>query len=124
MKKTIIIATAIIFCAAIIAMGIGTARAAEYPNVAGLKPFTAQTAYLSLVGYIQYLAKNQNGQELSQAEALHIIKMQAAGKTVSEKGEVKKVKKVRKHRKEKKAEVKAEEPKAEVKAEPKTAEKK
>jgi len=116
LKKTLIIATVILFCAAMLVMGVNSARAEEYPNVAGLKPFTPQTAYLSLVGYLQYLSKNQNGKELTQAEAMRVIHMQAKGKVLSD--EPVKVKKVRKHRKNKKqAEVKAEEPKAEVKAE-------
>ncbi len=118
LKKNLIIATVILFCAAMLVMGVNSARAEEYPNVSGLKPFTPQTAYLSLVGYLQYLSKNQNGKELTQAEALHVINMQAKGKVVSD--EPVKVKKVRKHRRNKKAakaEVKAEEPKAEVKAE-------
>lgn len=126
LKKTLIITIVILFCAAMLVMGVNSARAEEYPNVAGLKPFTSQTAYLSLVGYLQYLAKNQNGKELTQSEAMHVINMQAKGKVVSD--EPVKVKKVKKHRRNKKAaavepkaevkaEVKAEEPKAEVKAE-------
>lgn len=122
LKKTLIIAIVILFCAAMLVMGVNSARAEEYPNVAGLKPFTSQTAYLSLVGYLQYLSKNQNGKELTQAEAMHVINMQEKGKVVSD--EPVKVKKAKKHHKkakkeavEPKAEVKAEEPKAEVKAE-------
>jgi len=127
LKKNLAIAMIILFCAAII--GVNTAWSQEFPKVTGLKAFTAQTAYLSLVGYVQLLAKNQTGKEITKSEALHIIKMQEAGKDVDTEKVTKKAKKVRKARKAKKEEVapkaeepkavepKAEEPKAEVKKE-------
>lgn len=108
MKKTLLLAIALLFAAS---FAMGTAYAAEYPNVIGLKPFTSQTAYLSLIGYIQYLSKNQDGQEISREAALEVLNSQKSGNTA----EPKKVRKARKHKAAKKA--KLEEPKAEM-AEP------
>ncbi len=108
MKKTLLLAIALLFAAS---FAMGNAYAAEYPSVVGLKPFTSQTAYLSLIGYIQYLSKNQDGKEISREEAIQVLNSQKSGAPA----EVKKVKKVRKHKAAKKA--KAEEPKAEM-AEP------
>ena|GEM_PF-4367288 len=109
MKKALLLVVAFVFA---LTFAMGTANAGEYPNVVGLKPFTSQTAYLSLVGYIQYLSKNQEGKDLTQAEALSILNAQMRGEEAT--GEVKKVRKVRKHRAPKKA--KTEEPKAEITA--------
>ena len=118
MKKNLAIAMIILFCAAII--GVNTAWSQEFPKVTGLKAFTAQTAYLSLVGYVQLLAKNQTGKEITKSEALHIIKMQEAGKDVDTEKVTKKAKKEEvapKAEEPKAVEPKAEEPKAEVKKE-------
>jgi len=118
LKKNLAIAMIILFCAAII--GVNTAWSQEFPKVTGLKAFTAQTAYLSLVGYVQLLAKNQTGKEITKSEALHIIKMQEAGKDVDTEKVTKKAKKEEvapKAEEPKAVEPKAEEPKAEVKKE-------
>ncbi|HBC76774.1 MAG TPA: hypothetical protein DC017_18385, partial [Candidatus Wallbacteria bacterium] len=107
MKKTLILAIALLFAAS---FAMGTAYAAEYPNVIGLKPFTSQTAYLSLIGYIQYLSKNQDGQEISRGAALEVLNSQKYGKTA----EPKKVRKARKHKAAKKVKAEMAEPAAEA----------
>lgn len=107
MKKTLLLAIVLLFAAS---FAMGTAYAAEYPNVIGLKPFTSQTAYLSLIGYIQYLSKNQDGQEISREAALEVLNSHKSRKTA----EPKKVKKAKKHKAAKKAKVEMAEPAAEA----------
>lgn len=107
MKKTLFLAIALLFAAS---FAMGTAYAAEYPNVIGLKPFTSQTAYLSLIGYIQYLSKNQDGKEITREEAIQVINSQKSGQVA----EPKKVKKSRKHKAAKKAKAEMAEPAAEA----------
>lgn len=99
MKKTLLLAIVILFAASFF---MGNAYAAYYPNVTGLKPFTSQTAYLSLIGYIQYLSKNQDGREISREEAFRVLQSQKSGRS-AEPVKVKKVKKVKKHKAAKKA---------------------
>lgn len=99
MKRTLLLAIMILFAASSF---MGNAYAASYPNVTGLKPFTSQTAYLSLIGYIQYLSKNQDGQQISREEAVRVLNYQKSGKS-SEPVKVKKAKKARKHKAARKA---------------------
>ncbi len=99
LKKTLLLAIVILFAASFF---MGNAYAAYYPNVTGLKPFTSQTAYLSLIGYIQYLSKNQDGQEISREEAVRVLHSQKSGDS-TEPVKVKKMKKVKKHKAAKRA---------------------
>lgn len=52
------------------------ARAATYPNVATLRPFSAQTNYMSLPGYLRYLVYQQTGRWLTHVEAVRIVQQQ------------------------------------------------
>ena len=42
----------------------------QYPNVANLKPFSAEANYMSLAGYLRYLVFQQTGQWLTREEAV------------------------------------------------------
>jgi hypothetical protein len=48
----------------------------QYPNVANLKPFSAEADYMSLAGYLRYLVFQQAGQWLTREEAVRIVSQQ------------------------------------------------
>ncbi len=48
----------------------------QYPNVANLKPFSAEANYMSLAGYLRYLVFQQTGQWLTREEAVRIVNQQ------------------------------------------------
>jgi len=50
----------------------------EYPNVSSLQPFTAETNYMSLAGYLKWTSFKDNGVWLSRAEAQRIVTAQQA----------------------------------------------
>lgn len=68
---------AILAVAAMLAGSVVTAAsAATYPTVANLKPFSAQTNYMSLPGYLRYLVYQQTGHWLTHPEAVRIVQQQ------------------------------------------------
>ena len=48
----------------------------QYPNVANLKPFSAEADYMSLAGYLRFLVFQQTGQWLTREEAVRIVNQQ------------------------------------------------
>ena len=48
----------------------------QYPNVASLKPFSAEANFMSLAGYLRYLVFQQTGQWLTREEAVRIVNQQ------------------------------------------------
>jgi hypothetical protein len=52
------------------------ASAGQYPNVAGLQPFSAGADFMSLPGYLRYLVYEQNSQWLTRPEADRIVMQQ------------------------------------------------
>ncbi|HLW49237.1 MAG TPA: hypothetical protein VKW09_15930 [bacterium] len=48
----------------------------QYPNVANLKPFSAEANFMSLPGYLRYLVFQQTSQWLTRAEAVRIVGQQ------------------------------------------------
>lgn len=46
------------------------------PNVSSLTPFTADTDYMSLAGYLRYVSYDQTGQWLTYAEATRMVGQQ------------------------------------------------
>lgn len=70
------IAILVIGTAVALAMFTGRASAQQYPGVANLKPFSAQTKYMSLPGYLRYLVHQRSQQWLSYGEAGRIVKQQ------------------------------------------------
>jgi hypothetical protein len=57
----------------------GVASAQQAPNVANLTPFSAETNYMSLVGYLRYVNHQQTGQWLTVPEAVRIVQQQKGG---------------------------------------------
>ncbi len=54
----------------------GVASAQQYPNVANLRPFTAEASYMSLAGYLRYLTYQQTNQWMTYDEASRIVSQQ------------------------------------------------
>jgi hypothetical protein len=52
------------------------AQAAEYPQVAELKPFSPEANFMSLAGYLRYLVYVQDGKWITRQEASQIVKQQ------------------------------------------------
>jgi len=59
--------------AMLLALGPAPAAAAEYPNVASLQPWTAESNYMSLPGYLRWMIFRQDGVWLSVPEAKRIV---------------------------------------------------
>ena len=57
----------------IVGLAAPPAAAAEYPNVGSLEPWSAQTNYMSLAGYLRWLTFQDQGVWLSMAEAKRIV---------------------------------------------------
>lgn len=58
---------------------VGIASAQQYPTVSNLTPFSAQTDYMSLPGYLRYVSYQQSQQWLTYTEATRIVKQQKGG---------------------------------------------
>jgi hypothetical protein len=64
---------------AIVAMGMllalttGPASAADYPNVAQMQPWAAESNYMSLPGYLRWMTFKEQGVWLSMPEAKRIV---------------------------------------------------
>ena len=55
---------------------VGIASAQQYPNVSNLTPFTAETNFMSLPGYLRYLNHQVAGQWITYAEATRLVEQQ------------------------------------------------
>jgi hypothetical protein len=73
MRKLIVLALAVVFFTVIVT---GTASAQQYPNVANLKPFSAEADFMSLAGYLRYVTQQQTGQWMTLDEADRVVKQQ------------------------------------------------
>ena len=51
----------------------------EYPNVSGLQPFAAASNYMSLPGYLRWMAFKDQNVWLTYAEAKRIVQSQQRG---------------------------------------------
>lgn len=69
-KILTIAATGVILAASV------TPAFAQYPNVANLKPFSAETNFMSLPGYLRWLMFQQTGQWISYSEASRVVGQQ------------------------------------------------
>lgn len=54
----------------------GSASAQTVPNVQGLTPFTAQTRYMSLEGYMRWAYHQQTAQWITWNEAVSLVQQQ------------------------------------------------
>jgi hypothetical protein len=55
------------------------AAAQTIPNVRGLQPFTAQTNFMSLTGYLRWQYFTENSVWISRAEANNLVASQVGG---------------------------------------------
>jgi len=60
------------------AVASAPAQAAEYANVVDLRPFAAESNYMSLAGYLRWMTFKENGIWLSVGEAKRIVAEQQA----------------------------------------------
>lgn len=51
----------------------------QYANVAGLQPWSPETNFMSLAGYLRWMTFKEQGVWLSMAEAKRIVAEQAGG---------------------------------------------
>jgi len=76
MRRFVVVGVAVV----LFALGLsGVASAQQYPSVANLKPFTAESDYMSLPGYLRYLVYQQSSQWVTYDEATRIVKQQQGG---------------------------------------------
>ena len=57
----------------ILATIVAPVLAQQFPNVANLKPFSAETSFMSLPGYLRWLVFQQSGQWITYAEAARVV---------------------------------------------------
>jgi hypothetical protein len=76
MRKFVVIALGAIMLSAALS---GVASAQQYPSVSNLKPFSAESDYMSLAGYLRYVVYQQSNQWLTYDEASRIVKQQTGG---------------------------------------------
>ncbi|MHB9134083.1 MAG: hypothetical protein ACYDBB_23685 [Armatimonadota bacterium] len=75
---------AVIILAGITLIGLAAPAAAQViPNVRGLAPFTAQTQYMSLPGFLRWQYFEENQLWISRAEATSIVIAQLQSPTVA-----------------------------------------
>lgn len=60
----------------VLAVAIAPAFAQQYPNVSNLRPFSPEAQFMSLPGYLRWLAFQQTGQWITYAEAARIVRQQ------------------------------------------------
>jgi hypothetical protein len=63
----------------VIALSAQPAAAAEYPDVSGLQPWSAESNYMSLPGYLRWMTFREQGVWLSMPEAKRIVAEQLGG---------------------------------------------
>ena len=61
-----------------LAMSVMPCSAAEYPNVASLKPFSEEANFMSLAGYLRLLVFRDQSVWISRPEAERAVKQQLA----------------------------------------------
>jgi hypothetical protein len=76
MQKLAVIGLGVVMFSAMFA---GMASAQPAPNVSNLSPFSAETNYMSLAGYLRYVNHQQTGQWLTMPEAVRIVQQQKGG---------------------------------------------
>ena len=76
MKKLVVLAV----IGFILAVVLPPAFAQQYPDVSKLKPFSTESDYMSLPGYLRWLVFQQMNQWLTYAEAGRIVNQQTAGR--------------------------------------------
>ncbi len=62
-----------VIAAIFVAVAVVPALAQQFPNVANLKPFSAEAGFMSLPGYLRWLVFQQTGQWITYAEAARVV---------------------------------------------------
>jgi hypothetical protein len=75
MRKLVVVMLGVVLLFAVIS---GVASAQQYTNVANLTPFSAESNYMSLPGYLRYVTYQQTNLWLTYDEASRIVHQQAA----------------------------------------------
>lgn len=76
MFRVTLLLLALLFVGALMFAAPQPVSAAEYPDVAGLQPFTAAANYMSLPGYLRWQNFREEGFWISYAEARRIVQTQ------------------------------------------------
>ena len=74
MRKFVVVILGVVLLSAVIS---GVASAQQYTNVANLTPFSAESNYMSLPGYLRYVTYQQTNLWLTYDEASRIVHQQA-----------------------------------------------
>jgi hypothetical protein len=74
MRKLVVVILGVVLLSAVIS---GVASAQQYTNVATLTPFSAESNYMSLPGYLRYVTYQQTNLWLTYDEASRIVHQQA-----------------------------------------------
>ena len=73
MSKTIWPLVILVLVGTLIAAATTPAAAGAYPDVSGLQPWTPESNYMSLAGYLRWMTFREQGVWLSMAEAKRIV---------------------------------------------------
>jgi len=76
MSKVAFSLTVLALLGMLVMLAAPPAEAAAYPNVAGLTPWTSESNYMSLSGYLRWMTFREQGVWLSMAEAKRIVNEQ------------------------------------------------
>jgi len=76
MQKLAVIVLGVVMFSATFA---GMASAQPNPNVSNLTPFSAESNYMSLGGYLRYVNHQHTGQWLTLPESVRIVQQQKGG---------------------------------------------
>ncbi|HEX8465370.1 MAG TPA: hypothetical protein VF627_12210 [Abditibacterium sp.] len=71
--RKLILASAVVAASAVAFVAAPQAQAQQYPNVAGLTPFSAECNYMSKPGYLRYRFFVTSGRFISYEEAARIV---------------------------------------------------
>lgn len=73
MQKLAVVVLGVVVLSAVF---VGVASAQQFPNVANLTPFSSETNFMSLPGYLRYLSHQQSNQWITYAEATRVVQQQ------------------------------------------------
>jgi hypothetical protein len=76
MSRLVIVFVLLALALGLLTIGAGTATAQEYPNVASLKPFSAEANWMSLAGYLRWQVFLDTGEWITADEAVRAVNEQ------------------------------------------------
>jgi hypothetical protein len=78
MQKALVVVGGLVLCS-MLWTGVAfaaTSPSAAYPQVANLTPFTAEANFMSLAGYLRYLAFEKLGSWITRSEAVRVVQQE------------------------------------------------